>query len=60
MIAVTQPQDWPLEQPADGTLRPWYLSATGYLLALFSDPEEARRTQKGLLEHDVPQEELRL
>jgi len=57
---VTQPQDWPFEQPAEGTLRPWYLTATGYLEVLFSDPEEARRTQRGLLEHKVPPEELRL
>jgi hypothetical protein len=60
VITVTQPKDWPFEQPADGTLRPWYLTATGYLVALFSDPEEARRTQRGLLEHKVPPDELRL
>jgi hypothetical protein len=29
-------------------------------VALFSDPEEARRTQRGLLQHQIPQEELRL
>ena len=57
---MTQPQAWPFEQPAEGTLRPWYLTATGYLEVLFSDPEEARRTQRGLLEHKVPPEELRL
>ena len=57
---MTEPPDWPLEQPAEGTLRPWYLTATGYLEVLFSDPEEARRTQRGLLEHKVPPEELRL
>ena len=57
---MTEPQDWPFEQPAEGTLRPWYLTATGYLVALFSDPEEARRTQRGLLERKVPREELRL
>jgi hypothetical protein len=60
VIALTEPQDWPFEQPAEGTLRPWYLTATGYLVALFSDPEEARRTQRGLLERKVPREELRL
>jgi hypothetical protein len=60
VIAVTQPPAWPFEQPAEGTLRPWYLTATGYLVALFSDPEEARRTQRGLLQHKVPPEELRL
>ena len=57
---MTQPQDWPFEQPADGTLRPWYLTATGYLEVLFSDPEDAQRAQRGLLQHQIPQEELRL
>jgi hypothetical protein len=60
VIAVTQPQDWPFEQPAEGTLRPWYLTATGYLEALFSDPEEAKRAQRGLLQRKVPREDLRL
>ena len=31
---MTEPHDWPLEQPAEGTLRPWYLTATGYLMVL--------------------------
>jgi len=57
---VTQPQAWPFEQPAEGTLRPWYLTATGYLEALFSDPEEAQRAQRGLLQRKIPREELRL
>ena len=57
---MTQPQGWPFEQSADGTLRPWYLTATGYLEVLFSDPEEAQRAQRGLLQHQIPQEELRL
>jgi len=57
---MTQPQDWPFDQPAEGTLRPWYLTATGYLEVLFSDPEEAQRAQRGLLQHQIPQEELRL
>ncbi|HEV2921602.1 MAG TPA: hypothetical protein VG673_20550, partial [Actinomycetota bacterium] len=60
VITVTEPHDWPLEQPAEGTLRPWYFRATGYLMVLFSDPEEAQRAQRGLLERKVPPEELRL
>ena len=60
MITVTQPQDWPFEQPAEGTLRPWYSRATGYLMVLFSDPEEARRARSGLLERQVSQEDTRL
>jgi hypothetical protein len=60
VITVTEPHNWPLEQPAEGTLRPWYFRATGHLMVLFSDPEEAQRAQRGLLEHKVPKEELRL
>jgi hypothetical protein len=57
---VTEPHDWPLERPAEGTLRPWYLTATGYLVVLFGDPEEARRAHRGLLEREVPASEVRL
>jgi hypothetical protein len=57
---VTEPHDWPFEQPAEGTLRPWYLTATGYLMALFSHPEEAQRARSGLLQHQVSQEDIRL
>jgi hypothetical protein len=60
VIAVTEPQDWPFERPAEGTRRPWYLAATGYLEVLFRDPEEAQRAQRGLLQHQISQEELRL
>jgi hypothetical protein len=60
VITVTEPHDWPLEQPAEGTLRPWYFRATGYLMVLFRDPDEAQRAQRGLLQRKVPQEELRL
>ena len=57
---MTEPHDWPLERPGQRTLRPWYLTATGYLVVLFGDPEEARRAHRGLLEHHVPGEEMRL
>ena len=57
---VTEPHDWPLEQPAEGTLRPWYLTATGYLVVLFRDPLEAQRAHRGLIERKVAPEELRL
>jgi hypothetical protein len=57
---VTEPHDWPLEQPAEGTVRPWCLTATGYLVVLFRDPEEAQRAQRGLVGREVPQEEARL
>ena len=57
---MTEPPDWPLERPAEGTVRPWYLTATGYLMVLFRDPAEARRAHQGLLERKVAPEELRL
>ena len=57
---VTEPHDWPLERHAEGTLRPWYLRATGYLVVLFQDPAEARRAHRGLIERKVAPEELRL
>jgi hypothetical protein len=60
VIVVTEPPDWPLEQPAEGTLRPWYLTSHGFLVVLFRDPAEARRAEQGLLERQIPAEELRL
>jgi hypothetical protein len=57
---VTEPHNWPLEQSAEGSLRPWYLTATGYLMVLFSHPEEAQRARGGLLDHKVSQEDIRL
>ena len=57
---MTEPHNWPFEQPAEGTLRPWYLTATGFLMVLFSHPEEAQRARSGLLEHGVSQEDIRL
>jgi hypothetical protein len=60
VIAVTEPHDWPLEQPAEGTLRPWYLKATGYLMVLFSHPEQAQRARSGLLKHGVCEQDIRL
>jgi hypothetical protein len=60
VIVVPEQRDWPLEQSAQGALRPWYLTATGYLMVLFRDPDEARRAQQGLLERNVPTDEVRL
>jgi hypothetical protein len=58
---VTEPHDWPFERPAEGTVRPWYLTATGYLVVLFPGPEEARRAERGLAEGGAVQpEEARL
>jgi hypothetical protein len=57
---VTEPRDWPPEQSAHGTLRPWHATATGYLAVLFEDPAEAQRAQRGLQQHGVPPGDLRL
>jgi hypothetical protein len=57
---MPEPHDWPFEQPASGTLRPWYLTAAGYLAVLFRDGEEAQRAQRGLLERGVPENDVRL
>jgi hypothetical protein len=57
---MNEPRDWPLERPAQGTLRPWFLSAVGYLVVLFPDAEGARRAQHGLMDHGVPESDIRL
>ena len=57
---MTEPPDWPLEQSAEGTLRPWYLTATGYRMVLFRDHAEAQRAHQGLIGRSVAPEELRL
>jgi hypothetical protein len=57
---VTEPHDWPPEQSAQGTLRPWHATAAGYLAVLFEDPQEAQRAQHGLQQHGVPADDLRL
>jgi hypothetical protein len=57
---VPEPPDWPIEKPAKGSLRPWFLAAEGYMLLLFKDGEEARRAHRGLLERGVPDQDVRL
>jgi hypothetical protein len=57
---VAEPHDWPPEQSAHGSLRPWHATAAGYLAVLFEDPEEAQRAQRGLQQHGVPAGDLRL
>jgi hypothetical protein len=57
---VTEPHDWPAEQSARGTLRPWHYTTVGYLAAVFEDPEEALRAQRGLRDQGVPEADLRL
>ena len=55
---MTEPRDWPIDRPA--SLRPWFLSATGYLGVLFEDHTEAQRAQRSLVEHGVPGQDIRL
>jgi hypothetical protein len=55
---MTEPHDWPMDRPAG--LRPWVLSATGYLGVLFKDGADALRGQQGLLEQGVPGQDIRL
>jgi hypothetical protein len=57
---VTEQRPWPPEQSAKGTLRPWHDTAVEYLAALFEDPEEAQRAQRGLQQQGVPEGDLRL
>ena len=57
---MTEQRDWPPEQSAKGTLRPWHSTAAGYLAVLFEDPEEAQRAQRGLPQQGVPEGDLRL
>jgi hypothetical protein len=57
---VTERRDWPPEQSAKGTLRPWHDTAVGYLAVLFEDPEEAQRAERGLPQQGVPEGDLRL
>ena len=57
---MTEPPDWPFEQPAKGTLRPWYLTAAGYLAVLFPHGKEAQRAQQGLLKRGVAGNDVRL
>lgn len=57
---MTEQRDWPLEQSAEGTLRPWHYTAVGYLAVLFEDSGEAERAQRGLRERGVPEGDLRL
>ena len=57
---MSEQRDWPPEQSAKGTLRPWHYTAVGYLAVLFEDPAEAQRAQRGLQQRGVPEGDLRL
>jgi hypothetical protein len=55
---MTEPHDWPIERHPG--LRPWFFSAMGYLGVLFKDRQEAERARRGLMEHGVPEADVRL
>ena len=56
-----EPHDWPMDKPPTGhSRRTWIFSPKGYLEVLFTDSDEARRAQRGLQEHGVPGEDMRL
>jgi hypothetical protein len=57
---MSNERDWPFEKIPDKGLRPWFLSADGYLFALFTEVDEARRAKQSLLEQGVPDEDARL
>ena len=57
---MTQERDWPYGRPADRGVRPWFLSATGYLMVLFHDAEEARRAADDLVTRGMGEDEMRL
>jgi hypothetical protein len=57
---MTKDRDWPYGRLADRGVRPWFLSATGYLMVLFHDAEEARRAAHDLEERGIPQDDMRL
>ena len=57
---MSEPHDWPIEQAARVSLRPWYFAAAGHLTVLFMDPDEAERARHDLIGRGVPGGDLRL
>jgi hypothetical protein len=51
--------DWPFEKATEGGVRPWFLSATGYLVVLFADLAGAQRARE-VLSNLVPDGDMRL
>lgn len=60
MRSLIGQHEWPWEHPAKGGLRPWYATATGYLMVLFRDPAEAERARRDLLLQGVADDDVRL
>jgi hypothetical protein len=59
-MVMSEQHDWPMERSAKGRLRPWYYTAAGYLAVLFTDPEEAQRARRDLIDRGVPDQDLRV
>lgn len=57
---MTVEHEWPFERPGDDRVRPWFLAATGYLFAVFPDPEAARRAERGLVKGGVSEADVRI
>jgi len=57
---MTAEHEWPFELGSDKRVRPWFLSASGYLFAVFPDPEVAQRAQRGLVADGVSPADLRI
>ena len=57
---MSEQRDWPLERSAKGSLRPWFFSARGYVMVLFEDGDEAQRAEQGLIDHGVPESDIRV
>ncbi len=51
--------DWPFEKATEGGVRPWFLSATGYLVVLFSDLSGAEGAKEALAKL-IPNSDMRL
>ena len=59
-LVMSPDREWPFEQAGDERTRPWFLSATGHLFALFINSEEAQRAEQGLVASSVPVAEIRI
>ena len=57
---MSEPRKWPFERSAKDSLRPWFMSATGFMVVLFHDAHEAERAVRGLRGRGVPEEDMRL
>jgi hypothetical protein len=57
---MSEPHDWPYERRGDEHTKPWFLAATGYLFAVFSDAGAAERAERALIVGGVSEADVRL